>query len=396
MLRALLICPDEELNEHLRPVMLDAESVEIARVLSHYPNAAELTRYVRAYAVNTVFITADSVKRVSECVDSIEKDTPGVQIVAIGYSCDPQLLIDLMGVGVRNFMAPPFSTRAVLELSERLESSLRIRPPATITTDQVFCFLPSKPGVGTSTIALNVSYGLTRRPDVTALLADLDLNSGMLRFMLKLQNERSILDAADHAGELDPSVWSQLVSKHDGLDVLHASEMNPDRRLEPKNLTNVLEFARRTYKYVCFDLSGNFERYSLDVMHESKRIYVVSTFEVGSLHLARERTRYLGKLGLRDRAQLILNRSPKVEQMKPKEIVDLVGIPIAATFANDYSGVQRALTAGKPVDVSTALGKQFHSFVDSLTDRKMPVEIRTKKRFLEFFAVAPLPVKKRY
>ncbi len=48
-------------------------------------------------------------------------------------------------------------------------------------------------------------------------------------------------------------------------------------------------------------MSGNLERYSLEIMHESKRIFLVCTPEIPSLHLAREKYLYLKQLDLGDR-----------------------------------------------------------------------------------------------
>jgi Flp pilus assembly CpaE family ATPase len=114
---------------------------------------------------------------------------------------------------------------------------------------------------------------------------------------------------------------------------------------------------------VCCDLSGNFEKFSMDVMHETRQVFLVSTHEVGALHLARERVRYLDKVGLKDRGSLLLNRCPKIDEIKPKDVESLVGVPIAAMFPNDYREVQRALSAGKPVEA-------YSAFVESLTGRK--------------------------
>ncbi len=38
-----------------------------------------------------------------------------------------------------------------------------------------------------------------------------------------------------------------------------------------------MEFMRRNYRVLCFDLSGNLEKYSLEIMHESKKIFLVCT-----------------------------------------------------------------------------------------------------------------------
>ena len=60
------------------------------------------------------------------------------------------------------------------------------------------------------------------------------------------------------------------------------------------------------------------------------------------------------------------------------------------TFPNDYQGVQRALTFGRWVESNTDLGKQFTLLAQSmLENRQMMIAGDGKKRFIEFFSVAP-------
>ena len=54
----------------------------------------------------------------------------------------------------------------------------------------------------------------------------------MMRFMLKLQNEYSVIDAVEHALHIDENLWPQLVTSIDQLDVLHAGRVNPNLRIE--------------------------------------------------------------------------------------------------------------------------------------------------------------------
>ena len=68
---------------------------------------------------------------------------------------------------------------------------------------------------------------------------------------------------------------------------------------------------RRYYRLVAVDLSGNMERYSIEIMEQSRRIFLVTTAELSSLHLARERLNYLKILDLGDRIELVINRSHK-------------------------------------------------------------------------------------
>jgi Flp pilus assembly CpaE family ATPase len=136
-------------------------------------------------------------------------------------------------------------------------------------------------------------------------------------------------------------------------------------------------------------MSGNLERYSLEIMHESKRIFLVCTPEIPSLHLAREKYLYLKQLDLGDRVSVLLNRCPKRSLITPAQIEQLLGVPIYMTFPNDYQGVQRAMTEGRWVEANTELGRQFTSLAQNMLEAKVAPAPEPKKRFIEFFSVVP-------
>ena len=279
----------------------------------------------------------------------------------------------------------PFDRQTLTDGLIRIKDALDKRPAELGATDQVFSFLPSKAGVGTSTIALNVSVAMSKMPNANVLLSDFDLNSGMVRFMLKLDNSYCVTDAAEHSLDMDESMWPSMVTSLDGLDVLHAGKLNPDFRIEPTQIRHLMEFMRRNYSVLCFDLSGNLEKYSLEIMQESKKIFLVCTPEIPSLHLAREKYVDLG-----DRVTVLLNRSQKRPLITPQQIEQLLGLPVHMTFPNDYHGVQRAVTEGRWVETGSDLGKQFNSLALSMLEHKSNAGAGdSKKRFIEFFSVVP-------
>jgi len=145
-------------------------------------------------------------------------------------------------------------------------------------------------------------------------------------------------------------------------------------------MRHLVEFMRRYYRLVTVDLSGNMERYSIEIMEESRRIFLVTTAELSSLHLARERYNYLRTLDLGDRIELVLNRSHKRSEIDTKQIEDLLGLPVKIALPNDYQGVSRALTAGKPVDSKSDLGREFKKLAYSLVEREEAKETEKAKQ----------------
>jgi Flp pilus assembly CpaE family ATPase len=217
----------------------------------------------------------------------------------------------------------------------------------------------------------------------------MDLSSGIVGFMLKLNNAHSVLEAAEKALELDESLWPQLVSAKGQLDVLHSGPLNPGFRIDNLQIRNILDFARRHYKSICVDLSGNLERYSLEVMHESKQIFLVVTPEIPALHLAREKLAYLQQIDLWDRTYLLLNRSHRRALISNAQIESLLGKPLYAAFANDYNGVHRSLQDGTTLDAVSELGKQFARFAELITQKKPVPELDSRRRFIDYFSILP-------
>ena len=270
----------------------------------------------------------------------------------------------------------------------KLHSLLQKKPPVYEATNQIVSFLPSKAGVGCTTIAMNVCAALARGKEGSVLLTDLDMNSGMMRFLMKLTTEYSVIDAVENAVTMDENMWPQLISSKFGMDVLHAGRVNPNIRVEPTQIHNLIQFMRRNYEALVFDMSGNLERYSIEVMQESRRVFLVCTPEIPSLHLAREKMGFLKTLGIDTKVSLLLNRVPKKPPFTVAQVEELVGVKVAASFSNDYFAVSRATTAGQALDPQSVIGQQCSAFADSLSERRPIGAIENRgKKFLEFFNV---------
>jgi pilus assembly protein CpaE len=388
VLRAVVICPDREQAQRLEAALITHGAVEIVRQVHEYPTRSQLERMVRTHAPRILFLSVASLPEALEVAKAAEVYQPGLEVVAFHEASHPSLLLELMRAGVREFLAAPFSPETLNDILARVAERVRRAPLPLETTDLVLCFLPAKAGVGATTVAVNLSMALAAQPQTRVLLADFDLNCGIVGFMLKLDATYSVIDAVERAGRLDDSVWQQLVCSTANLDVLPAGRVEVGFRVEPAALLALLDFCRRHYKAICLDLSGNMEKHSLELMHESKWILLITTPELPALHLAREKLAFLRSLELDHRVKLVLNRAHKRMPVGIQEIERLLGHTVAATLPNDYAGVHKALEQGTHVDPSSELGRQFRAvarqFLPGLPDVGPP-----KRSFTEYFTLSP-------
>ena len=385
MFNSVVICPDQELSRRLEKALSETEHVNVVRVMDHYPGTIEVLRCLRAQAAEILFLSFESVVDALDTVKAIEAEAGSVQVVAIHRRMDSALLRESMRSGIREFLVDPFEPSAVMESLAHIKALLERRPTSYESTNEILSFLPSKAGAGASTLALNISAALARKPGTNVLLSDFDLNSGMMRFMMKLSNSFSVTDAIENASRMDDQLWPQLVSKFEQLEVLNAGPVNPSYRIEPGQIRSLVAFMRRNYKVLCFDLSGNLERYSIELMQESKRVFMVCTPEVPSLHLAREKLRFLRKIELDSRVSILLNRVPKKPVLTKNQVEDILGVAVSTVFPNDYHRANSAMTKGTVVALASELGRAIAQFADSLVDEKPPDRVNGKRKFLEFF-----------
>src|SRR5271154_7230702 len=157
MLRGIIICPDVDLGERLEALLNEMGIVGVIRTLDRYPNSLELVRFLRAHAPHVIFVSTESTTKALEIAKEVEKNTPGVQLVAISRFVDPQILLEVMRAGIREFASLPFDRQTLVEALVRIKDAVQANPPAIEATNQVYSFLPSKAGVGTSTVAMNTA-----------------------------------------------------------------------------------------------------------------------------------------------------------------------------------------------------------------------------------------------
>ena len=176
MLRGLMICPDSTLAGSLQEVLQETRQVDVVRDLDRYPENLELLRVLRAHTPEVLLISTEQVDKALAAVHLVEEHMPGLPIVAVSSHADASVLIQLVRTGVREFLSAPFQVGVVFEALGRVEQLAAKQPAGPSELGHIYTFLPSKPGVGTSTVAVNAAIAMARSVGARrkALLLDMD------------------------------------------------------------------------------------------------------------------------------------------------------------------------------------------------------------------------------
>ena len=383
----LVISASVHADERFRSDLSSSSQLHVGAGVGHYPAAEELPTLLARVAPEIVLLDCTNFQEALRVSSAIAISNPGMPIIAVNVPGNGDNLLRLLRAGVREVLESPITETPLTAAIANVSRFVQKLSPADMGS--LYCFLPAKPGVGASVIALNTCIVLARLSGKRGLLCDLDLNTGISSFFLKLQPVHSIREAIQHAVHLDDDLWNKFTCTRDDVDVIGPGVLGA-ADLASDSLQRVIAFARRRYSATCVDLSGNFEQWSVELLRQATQVFLVCTQEIPVLHLARIKAESLRELGLGQKVSILLNRAERRQPFTVAEVEKMLGFRVRCTFRNDYKGVNESTLAGEAVSANSDLGRQFETFASSLSAAgRDNTTARPKHRFLEFFSITP-------
>jgi pilus assembly protein CpaE len=378
-----IISPNPEVAEGCSRELRKSAHIGAIDCLTDYPTDEALARMMRLNAMEFLVIDCGDLPRATEIVKLVHGHSAHIEILAICQE-DVKILSTLMRAGVRSYVR----TDAVLaELREMLASSIENllqKPQSSNTRGDIVVFLPSKPGSGASTVAAHTALAASRSESKRVLLVDLDRDAPMQAFLNCLRPEHYLQEALINAEKLDGDMWSQIISRRGALDILPADADGATGEVN-SHTQALLAFIRRAYDLTCVDLPGPLDAASVEVLLEAKRVYLVCTQELASVHIAMRKADRLKRLGLCKEMRVVLNRYDPDHVMNAETVADLVGLPVELTVPNGYALARSTAEKGWTVDPSTSMGKSYSKLAQILLNHRIDIP-RRERKFLEFFS----------
>lgn len=368
-LTALLIAPDRSLADAFLATVPLTHAFQVVSDLKSYPSTQTLDIRIRQLRPDVLLIDlGSSLDSAAELIKFAASLSHPPQIVGLHNQNDSRSILLSLRMGASEFLHAPFDVEVQREAISRLR---RLRQPESDSLPDpgtVVVFSSAKPGAGASTLAIQTAFALQRASGKRVLLADLDLMGGTIGFYLKLNHTQSAIQALESADQLSRSLWSNLVSDSEGIDVLPAPDVPFAGGIDASRLHSVIEYARMNYEWILVDVPVVFQRLSLMAISESDRTFLISTSELPSLHLARKAVNLLDQLGFpKDRFQVMMNRVDKRDELGAPEIEKLFNCTVHSRVPNDYFSLHRSVTLGQAVDGHSELGKAIAGIAAKLS-----------------------------
>ena len=306
-------------------------------------------------------------------------------IVALNTNADPEAILASMRAGVNEYLYPPLRDPLKRALEKRAAERSRRRDAGAKAGGKSFAFLSAKGGCGATTLITHVAAELGRQ-NQKVLLADLDLDSGMVGFITKTKSVYSILDAVNNLHRLDIHYWKALVSNGiPGVEIVAAPlALASKQQIKDEQVRHVLGFARPHYDWTLVDLGRSLSHTGMAALEEIDEACLITTLEVPALHQSKQIIQTLLDSGYgKSKIRLILNRAPKRLDITPTELEKMLGVPIFFMIPNDYPELYETYAEGRMLNRNSDLGKQIARLAIKLAS--LEVEEKGPKKKFAFF-----------
>ncbi|SRR6266496_3215932 len=349
-LSVVIVSSDPEQRSMLQ-VLVDGTSVARAAFSSSiYPVEANdpIIRRIQSATPDVILvdIPVDNPLTALHAIEMLQQEVPGAAGFAVGSMTHPQVIVQAMRAGAREFIARPTTTTELLEAFVRLTTSQRKVQREEIR-GKIFTVVNAKGGSGATTVAVNLALALQSAHSSVALVDIAPLGHAALHMNLKPLF--SVADAVRNLHRLDHSLLESYMVRHsDGLQVLAGPSVPAVTEISNAELARLFDMLVAHFRYIVVDASTRVDATTRLVANLSATVLLVAHTDVASLWSAARIQQYLGETGNHDRIKLVLNRFRKVAGFSESDLEAAAGAKLIWKIPNQYFAISSAIDRGVP------------------------------------------------
>jgi pilus assembly protein CpaE len=370
-LSVVIVATDNE-QRTLLQVLVDNTSVaRTVHTCASFPVAAAdpMTRRVRSANpdVTLVDIPSENSTIALRAIELLHQEMPEAAIFAIGNLNQPQVIVNAMRAGAREFIERPTTTTDLLEAFVRLTTAQR-RGRQEGLRGKVFSIINAKGGNGATTVAVNLALALQGSYGQTALVDLAPLGHAALHMNLK--PVFNVADATRNLHRMDASLLESFMTRHSGgLQLLAGTTVPAAVDPSTAEFVRLFDMLVTHYRYVVVDASSRFDAATRLIASLSETVLLVACTDVASLWSAARVQQYLGEAGSRERVRLVLNRFRKVPGFSEADAEAAVGAKLLWRVPNQYFAIATAIDRGTPVmdQRNSEIARCFSGLAQELT-----------------------------
>lgn len=300
---------------------------------------------------------------------------PGTKVVVVGSHNDIALYRELMRRGVSEYLVPPLQPLQLIRTITSLYAD-----PSNAFVGRTLAFVGAKGGVGSSTLAHNVGFGLAEGMQANTVIVDFDLAFGTAGLDFNQDPIQGVADALSKPDRLDPVLLDRMTARcTDRLSLFAApASLDDDYEFSADAYEEVSNRIRATAPFVVYDLPHLWSGWMRKTLLSADEVVIVATPDLASLRNAKNMLDLIAKARPNDAPpKLILNQvgMPGRPEIPVKDFAKALGVEPALCLPFDAKLFGQAANNGQMIQEVNAKAKAsegLSQFVQALSRREAP------------------------
>ncbi|CAN5539630.1 CpaE family protein [soil metagenome] len=373
----------------LNSVIIDGDAAnrqELANFLSsfgvnlvaQYPSCDQLgTVLARSDAPQLVIINldpgaSDNLRKIGQ----LPRQFPTISFFVMSQVLDPNLLMEAMHLGVKEFIPLPISEQKFAAAVERAAQTHGMGKRA-----KIIHVIPTQGGCGSTTVACNVAASLGTTAKTT--LVDLDLIRGGVASYFDTRPRYTIADVMESGEKVDKQLLDNALSMHkkSNLAILARPDLPEDTlRVNPAGVTRLFNILGRMFDYVVADSVMSIDPIYSTAIQAADVNVIVMQLNVPSAKNAERFVGALRRMGIESgKIRILVNRFVKKGwDIEPAEVERALGLKISWMVPNDFKNAIASINYGEPVVLRAPRSEMSVSLAGLATSLQTPKPAETK------------------
>lgn len=291
----------------------------------------------------------------------LPRQFPSTAMFVMSQVLDPNLLMEAMAIGVREFIPLPIQEQKFVAALERVAQVHGMGKRA-----RVINVIPTIGGCGSTTIACNLAAALSTKSK--SVIVDLDLVRGGVASAFDVRPRYTVADVMQSADKVDRQVLDNALAIHraSNLAILARPELPEDtQRVNQPGTQRLFNVLGRMFDYVVTDSMMSIDPIYATAIHASDVNVIVMQLNVPSAKNAERFVGCLRRMGIESsKIRLVVNRYVKKgSDIEPDEVERALGLKINWLVPNDFKNAIAAINFGEPVVLRAPRSEMSQSLV---------------------------------
>jgi pilus assembly protein CpaE len=376
-IRVGILAPSAETREQLRAQInatgLASLELEAEQYCSAYGD--RLTRRFVDLSPDVILVDMQDPQAAIQSLHILHAALPEAWLFVSSPDTDPQLIIESMRAGAREYLPKPIPARSLsLAFSRFVAENQRHRETAGL--GKIYPVIAAKGGAGATSVAINIATCLSQVSKTRVALVDLCDPVGDVSVQLNLKPQFTVSDALAAASRLDSVLLDSFVSRAGNLAVLPGpKEFRPEQVPGSDTVAKLLEVIAGSYTHSIIDLPPSLGNEQLQVVTQmAAGVVVVLPPELPALWRAERLLRFLSACGGTEKLRVVINRCHRGSPIGDAEISKALGHPVYWRLPNNYRASIQAINSGQPLVAfnHSELASSYRQLAHNLTELSPP------------------------